>query len=171
MCIKQLISTNVTYCADGLMALFFKSYFFILPEKEKKKNTKKKKTTTTMSQDTRVYMRRLEKIAIEIGVTASGKDPEPTVDTSGMSKYEKGRFHCAMMMKQVREDTKSMDDMQGSSVKVTKKAEVSNRLRRNLRQMKNESRTLKKEAAKEGRLDDFSDLVRHMKKTEAMYVL
>eukprot|EP01060_Flectonema_neradi_P030612 TRINITY_DN4491_c0_g1_i1.p1 TRINITY_DN4491_c0_g1~~TRINITY_DN4491_c0_g1_i1.p1 ORF type:complete len:280 (+),score=66.58 TRINITY_DN4491_c0_g1_i1:88-927(+) len=123
-----------------------------------------------MSQDTRVYMRRLEKIAMDVGVNISGKEePETTVDTSGMSKYERGRFQCAQMMKQVREDTKTLDEMQGPQVKITRKAEVSNRLKRNIRQMKAESQSLKKEAAKEGRLDDFSDLVRHMKKTEAMY--
>eukprot|EP01059_Diplonema_ambulator_P036309 TRINITY_DN9009_c0_g3_i1.p1 TRINITY_DN9009_c0_g3~~TRINITY_DN9009_c0_g3_i1.p1 ORF type:complete len:300 (+),score=73.66 TRINITY_DN9009_c0_g3_i1:118-900(+) len=95
------------------------------------------------------------------------KEDEPQVDTTGMSKFEKGRYECSLIMVSIREDTRALDTMDGGNAR--RKAELSNRIRRNLRDLKTKSAAIKKDALHQGKGEEYTDMIKHVRKTETMY--
>ncbi|KAJ9466238.1 syntaxin [Diplonema papillatum] len=119
--------------------------------------------------DLDVFLRRLETVAYHLGIPGESAD-DADVDTSGMTKYESERYKVALMISRVREDTKVLDNLPPDTPNfASKKAEISNRIRKTLRDMKQHSQELRSTAVKEGKEHDYSNLCRHLKKTESMY--
>eukprot|EP01064_Diplonema_japonicum_P018639 TRINITY_DN2733_c0_g1_i1.p1 TRINITY_DN2733_c0_g1~~TRINITY_DN2733_c0_g1_i1.p1 ORF type:complete len:310 (+),score=77.24 TRINITY_DN2733_c0_g1_i1:80-931(+) len=118
------------------------------------------------------YMRKLERLAGEMGVDVDGKQPdEEEVDTSNMTKYEKNRFAVTKTMKGVRDDLKVLEEIEKgkTNASAARKAELSNKIRKNLRSMKLDAANLKKDAAGEGKLEEYDELIKHMKRTEKLH--
>ncbi|KEG11697.1 syntaxin [Trypanosoma grayi] len=89
------------------------------------------------------------------------------VDTSRMSAYDKGQYEIACCMKRVRENIVRMEDA-ADTMDITQRAEVSNSIRRDMSNMKKNAYTLYRVAVKEGRREDYNQLMAHINKTEQL---
>eukprot|EP00756_Hemistasia_phaeocysticola_P012276 Hpha_TRINITY_DN15186_c1_g1::TRINITY_DN15186_c1_g1_i1::g.128642::m.128642 len=123
------------------------------------------------------HLRRVQRLQERVGVPG-GPAPEPEVDTSQMSKYEKGRYQVAKTMAQVRQDIQALDELeQGGKASPTRKAELGNRVRKGITTMKKDVSALKRDAEKEGKLrpspdggpSDYDELTKHMRRTEELH--
>eukprot|EP01063_Lacrimia_lanifica_P020134 TRINITY_DN27481_c0_g1_i1.p1 TRINITY_DN27481_c0_g1~~TRINITY_DN27481_c0_g1_i1.p1 ORF type:complete len:309 (+),score=126.11 TRINITY_DN27481_c0_g1_i1:90-929(+) len=121
-----------------------------------------------MSSDISMYVRKAEKIAAEMGAMKD-EDERPEIDTSKMSAWEKQRFEITLLISQVREDTRSLDEVDAS--KTTERARTSNRIRQNIKKMKskcNDEKVLKA-AKREGGQQDFDDMCKHVRNAENFF--
>eukprot|EP00756_Hemistasia_phaeocysticola_P012277 Hpha_TRINITY_DN15186_c1_g1::TRINITY_DN15186_c1_g1_i2::g.128647::m.128647 len=123
------------------------------------------------------HLRRVQRLQERVGVPG-GPAPEPEVDTSKMTKYEKGRYQVAKTMAQVRQDIQALDELeQGGKASPTRKAELGNRVRKGITAMKKDVSALKRDAEKEGKLrpspdggpSDYDELTKHMRRTEELH--
>ncbi|KAH9577794.1 hypothetical protein LSM04_004571 [Trypanosoma melophagium] len=89
------------------------------------------------------------------------------VDTSQMTAYEKGQYRIACFMKRVRDSIAHMET-KGDSMNITQRGEVSNSIRRDISNMKKEVVILNRIAMKEGRREDYNQLMIHVNKTEQL---
>eukprot|EP01060_Flectonema_neradi_P002885 TRINITY_DN11803_c1_g1_i1.p1 TRINITY_DN11803_c1_g1~~TRINITY_DN11803_c1_g1_i1.p1 ORF type:complete len:319 (+),score=74.07 TRINITY_DN11803_c1_g1_i1:108-959(+) len=118
------------------------------------------------------YMRRLQRIAEEVGVDASGEvEEEEKVDTSNMTAYEKGTYQATKSMAALREDIIVLDDVEKGKQQVTatQKAQITQRITRGLRMLRTETANLNKVANRENRISDYNELVKHVERTEELY--
>eukprot|EP01062_Namystynia_karyoxenos_P002935 TRINITY_DN11025_c0_g1_i1.p1 TRINITY_DN11025_c0_g1~~TRINITY_DN11025_c0_g1_i1.p1 ORF type:complete len:299 (+),score=132.12 TRINITY_DN11025_c0_g1_i1:134-1030(+) len=125
-------------------------------------------------------MRKLERLQLEVGLPEGqeGSPTSPAVDTSKMTRYEKGRYEAAQQMSRIRNDIQSLDDLQQSGkMTAQKKAELSNRVRKGLGSLKTQVKELAKDADKEGKLrpgpdgspSDYDELSKHMTRTQQLW--
>ncbi|KAJ9456485.1 Syntaxin-72 [Diplonema papillatum] len=124
------------------------------------------------SNDVARYIRRLEKLATNMGIHIEGAEQEEEeVDTSNMTKYEKNRYQVAKSMSKIRDDLQTIEDIEKgkTGATATRKAQVTNRLRKSMREMKVDAAGLKKDAANEGKLHEYDEIIKHMKRTEKLY--
>ena len=117
-------------------------------------------------------MRKLERLAEELGVDASGEvEEEEKVDMSNMTDYEKGTYQATKSMAALREDIIVLDDVEKGKQQVTatQKAQLTQRVTRGLRMLKTDTANLGKVANKEKRTGDYQELVKHVERTEELY--
>ncbi|RNF23144.1 syntaxin [Trypanosoma conorhini] len=124
-------------------------------------------------------LRRLERLNVKCGgscgtvasfSSASARAEGEAVgaaDTSHMSPYEKGQYRLACCMKRVRNNLSLLEE-KGVSLGIKRQAEVSNSVRRDIGAMKRDAAPLRRLAVKEDRLEDYSTLMTHMRKTEQL---
>ncbi|ORC91215.1 syntaxin [Trypanosoma theileri] len=126
-------------------------------------------------------MRRLERLHVACGGTKSAgshlttsmknndndNNKEEEVDTSQMTAYEKGQYRIACFMKRVRENVSHIETT-GDSMNITQRTEISNSIRRDISNMKKEAVILNRIAVKEGRREDYNQLMIHVNKTEQL---
>ena len=127
--------------------------------------------------DLHLHMVKLKKLAGKCGAQVEGEDgskqAEPEVDTSNMTRYEKGRYEVTRLMSDIRTDLADIQEIEksgGDSKTQTRKVQLANKVRKDIRAMKKETHTLKTDANKEQKLDEYDELVQHMKKTEKMWL-
>eukprot|EP00754_Rhynchopus_humris_P015080 Rhum_TRINITY_DN14425_c0_g1::Rhum_TRINITY_DN14425_c0_g1_i1::g.90034::m.90034 len=127
--------------------------------------------------DLHLHMVKLKKLAGKCGAQVDGEDAskqaEPEVDTSNMTRYEKGRYEVTRLMSDIRTDLADIQEIEksgGDSKTQTRKVQLANKVRKDIRAMKKETHTLKTDANKEQKLDEYDELVQHMKKTEKMWL-
>ena len=113
------------------------------------------------------HLKKLKKLNEACGGSMK-KSAEPEVDTSKMSLYEQGQYKVACDMKRTRENIIELDGL-GEKASVTRKAELSNSIRKDLNGMKREVANLQKLAVKDKKKDEYEQLVTHVKKTENLY--
>ncbi len=114
------------------------------------------------------HLRKLKKLNEACGGSKSKKSAEPEVDTSKMSLYEQGQYKVACDMKRTRENIIELDEL-GEKASITRKAELSNTIRKDLNTMKRETANLQKLSVKDKKKDEYDQLLSHVKKTENLY--
>eukprot|EP00758_Cryptobia_borreli_P002033 Tbor_TRINITY_DN2723_c0_g1::TRINITY_DN2723_c0_g1_i1::g.15202::m.15202 len=90
-----------------------------------------------------------------------------TVDTSKMSPYEQKQYKIACDMKRVRDNVEEMENLP-KSAPVDQRARLGNQIRRDVLAMSNETKMLRVVAMKEGKKEEFEQLLKHVNRTERL---
>ena len=112
-------------------------------------------------------IRKLEKLADKCGVSEK-KAQKEAVDMSKMSPYEQQQYRMAATMQGVRSNIMELDNL-GDKASATRRSELANSVRKDLRTMRKDAAEAKKLAQKEDKKSDYEKLIGHMKKTEELY--
>ena len=115
-------------------------------------------------------LRRLNKITEACGGgPKTKKDEGPPVDTSKMSEFDKGQYFMAVSMKRIRDNIEKLDQMDKESESTAAKAELGNRIRKDIAQLKTDAINVKKSAQTEGKRSEYETLLTHKSKTEQLF--
>eukprot|EP01063_Lacrimia_lanifica_P038378 TRINITY_DN8157_c0_g1_i2.p1 TRINITY_DN8157_c0_g1~~TRINITY_DN8157_c0_g1_i2.p1 ORF type:complete len:303 (+),score=76.42 TRINITY_DN8157_c0_g1_i2:137-1045(+) len=122
-----------------------------------------------------VWMRKMECIAERMEVplegaacgAAAARRAEDYIDMSTWSEYETGKYKLGQIMMDVRHDLRTADA--GDTLSTRQRVEVNNRIRKNVKEMKEVTRRLKDAAVAEGRVNEFHDLRKQVTRTEKLH--
>lgn len=127
----------------------------------------------------RYQMKRVEKIADKCGVgKAAEKDKleeeKAAAEREALAKmtpFEKKQFKMANTMAGIRSNISELDEMKQSGENTRRKAELSQKIRKDIRDLKKEAVVAKTAAHMEGegKKGDYERLVGHVKKTDDLY--
>jgi len=112
-------------------------------------------------------IRKLEALAPKCGV-GEAKKAQEAVDMSKMTPYEQQQYKMAASMQTVRQNILELDNL-GEKASATRKSELANAIRKDLRTMRKDAVDAKKLAQNEDKKSDYEKLISHMKKTEELY--
>jgi hypothetical protein len=117
--------------------------------------------------DVTYSLKRLAKLQDKCGVGKKKKNDGPEVDLAKMSAYERAQYKIATDMQRVRQNVQELDASSGASA--TRKAELSQSIRKDIAQMKKDVTEAQRFAKTENKRDEYEKLAGHVKKTEALW--